>query len=41
MDLTTLERYVLDEWIFIPVMLLISVWAFGLGFITGMIIAHI
>ena len=41
MDLTSLEPYILDEWIFIPVMLLISVWAFGIGLILGMIIAHI
>lgn len=41
MDLTTLERYVLDEWIFIPVSILVMLWAFSLGFIIGLIIAHI
>lgn len=41
MDIKRLEQLVNDEWIFIPVMLLISLWAFGLGFIIGSIIVRI
>ena len=37
MDLTTLEPYILDEWYYIPAMLLMSLWAFGLGLIVGTI----
>ena len=37
MDLTTLEPYILDEWIYIPAMILILLNAFGMGLVTGFI----
>jgi hypothetical protein len=41
MDLTKLEPYIMDEWIFIPVVLLIALWAFGSGFIIGSVWASL
>ena len=38
MDLKRLEYIVMDEWIFIPVMLVMAVNSFGIGFILGLII---
>jgi hypothetical protein len=35
MDLTTLERYVLDEWVYIPAMLVTLLNSFGLGLVIG------
>jgi hypothetical protein len=32
-----LERYILDEWVYIPAMMLIMLWSFGLGFGLGVV----
>ena len=37
MDLTKLEPYIMDEWIFIPVTILVMLWAFGLGWFMGIV----
>lgn len=37
MDLKTIERYVLDEWVFIPICLVVAVNSFGLGLAIGWI----
>jgi hypothetical protein len=37
MDLTLLETLVLDEWIFIPAVLLILLNSFGIGLVLGFI----
>jgi hypothetical protein len=37
MDLNTLERYVLDEWVFVPVGILAMMCAFGIGLAIGFI----
>jgi hypothetical protein len=34
----TFERIILDEWIFIPFVLTVLLWAFGLGFLVGTIL---
>jgi hypothetical protein len=37
MDLTLLEPYILDEWIYIPVVLLTLLNSFGIGLVVGFI----
>jgi len=41
MDLTSLERLVLDEWCYIPFMLLVAVNSFGLGLVMGFTWAYL
>jgi hypothetical protein len=41
MDLTSLEPYILDEWIFIPLAVLAMLWAFGIGLVVGFIWASL
>ena len=37
MDLNTLEPYIMDEWVYIPVMILMLLNSFGLGLVMGLI----
>jgi hypothetical protein len=37
MDIKQLEPYILDEWIFIPAVVLILIWSFGIGLFIGWI----
>ena len=35
MDMNTLEPYIMDEWVFVPVMILAMLNSFGLGLAIG------
>jgi hypothetical protein len=35
MNMMTFEQIVLDEWLYIPLMLTVCLWAFGLGMLIG------
>ena len=41
MDLTTLEPYILDEWYYIPIMLLTLLNSFGMGLVIGFTWAYL
>jgi len=34
------ETILLDEWLYVPLMLIILVWAFGLGMFVGWIMVY-
>jgi hypothetical protein len=37
MDLNTLERYIMAEWVFVPVMIVVMLCAFGVGMLMGFV----
>jgi hypothetical protein len=37
MDLTQLETYILDEWVFVPIMIVAMLNSFGIGLVIGFI----
>jgi len=37
MDLNKLEIYIMDEWVYIPIMLLVLLNSFGIGLVLGTI----
>jgi hypothetical protein len=35
--MTNFERFFLDEWLYIPLMVLAMLWAFGIGWVVGLV----
>jgi hypothetical protein len=38
--MTNFERFFLDEWIYIPLMMVTLLWAFGLGMLIGTVLVY-
>jgi len=41
MDLNTLEPYIMDEWVFVPMMIVAMLNSFGMGLVMGFIWAYL